>query len=337
MYFFTLINHHDIVVNRYYGNRKGESMIKIFKSELDKINLSEQIEKDCWIDLINPTKEEVQKIKAICGIDDSVIMQVLVEKEFPRVKKINGGILVVIDVPYMKDRSIKNKYVTYPLGIIICDNHIMLTVSLVEHEFLKKFKLGEVENFDITKRERFLLQIIFNSAEAYLYTLDSLENDIQKVEKHTYHSTNNKQLLNFLNIQKSLVYFITSLRANSSVLERLQKEDIISLNKEEKLLLEDVIIENKQCIENCAISREILSSTIDAYGTIISNNLNVIVKFLTAITIVFSIPTMIASFLGMNVPLGIVGESDLSFLFIFIISFIVSLVLAWWLRKRNML
>ena len=312
-------------------------MIRIFKSEIDKVSLNEGFVKDSWIDLVNPTEEEIQKVSTICEIDSSIFKQVLVEKEFPRVKKINGGILIVIDVPYMKDRSIKNKYVTYPLGIVICDNHFIVTVSLVEHEFLKKFKQGEVENFDISKKIRFLLQLIFNSAEAYLYTLDSLEGDIQKVEKNTYHSTNNKQLLNFLNIQKSLVYFITSLRANSSVLERLQKEDIIPLNKEEKVLLEDAIIENKQCIENCAISREILSSTIDAYGTIISNNLNVIVKFLTAITIVFSVPTMIASFLGMNVPLGIIGKSDFSFLFICIISFIVSLILAWWLKKRDML
>ena len=312
-------------------------MIRIFKSEIDKVSLNEGFVKDSWIDLVNPTEEEIQKVSTICEIDSSIFKQVLVEKEFPRVKKINGGTLIVIDVPYMKDRSIKNKYVTYPLGIVICDNHFIVTVSLVEHEFLKKFKQGEVENFDISKKVRFLLQLIFNSAEAYLYTLDSLEGDIQKVEKNTYHSTNNKQLLNFLNIQKSLVYFITSLRANSSVLERLQKEDIIPLNKEEKVLLEDAIIENKQCIENCAISREILSSTIDAYGTIISNNLNVIVKFLTAITIVFSVPTMIASFLGMNVPLGIIGKSDFSFLFICIISFIVSLILAWWLKKRDML
>ena len=312
-------------------------MIRIFKSEIDKVSLNEGFVKDSWIDLVNPTEEEIQKVSTICEIDSSIFKQVLVEKEFPRVKKINGGTLIVIDVPYMKDRSIKNKYVTYPLGIVICDNHFIVTVSLVEHEFLKKFKQGEVENFDISKKIRFLLQLIFNSAEAYLYTLDSLEGDIQKVEKNTYHSTNNKQLLNFLNIQKSLVYFITSLRANSSVLERLQKEDIIPLNKEEKVLLEDAIIENKQCIENCAISREILSSTIDAYGTIISNNLNVIVKFLTAITIVFSVPTMIASFLGMNVPLGIIGKSDFSFLFICIISFIVSLILAWWLKKRDML
>ena len=312
-------------------------MIKVFKSELNKVNLCEQIEKNSWIDLINPTEEEVKKISTICEIKSSIIMQVLVEKEFPRVRKFDGGTLVVIDVPYMKDRSIKNKYVTYPLGIIICDSHFIVTVSLVEHEFLKKFKQGDVDNFDVSKRIRFLLQIIFNSAEAYLYTLDSLEYDIKKVEKHTYHSTNNKQLLNFLNIEKSLVYFITSLRANSTVLERLQKEDIIPLSKEEKILLEDTIIENKQCIENCAISREILSSTIDAYGTIISNNLNVIVKFLTAITIVFSVPTMIASFLGMNVPLGVVGESDYSFLIICLISLVVSLILAWWLKKRDML
>ena len=312
-------------------------MIKIFKSELDKVSLCEQFEKNSWIDLVNPTKEEIQSISTICGIKSSIIMQVLVEKEFPRVKKFEGGTLIVIDVPYMKDRSIKNKYVTYPLGIIICDNGFIVTVSLVEHEFLKKFKHGEVENFDTSKRVRFLLQLIFNSAEAYLFTLDSLEEDIQKVEKNTYHSTNNKQLLNFLNIQKSLVYFITSLRANSTVLERLQKEDIIPLNKEEKVLLEDAIIENKQCIENCAISREILSSTIDAYGTIISNNLNVIVKFLTAITIVFSVPTMISSFIGMNVPLGIIGTSEYSFLVICIISLVVSLILAWWLKKSDML
>lgn len=312
-------------------------MIKIFKSELDKVSLCEQFEKNSWIDLVNPTKEEIQSISTICGIKSSIIMQVLVEKEFPRVKKFEGGTLIVIDVPYMKDRSIKNKYVTYPLGIIICDNGFIVTVSLVEHEFLKKFKHGEVENFDTSKRVRFLLQLIFNSAEAYLFTLDSLEEDIQKVEKNTYHSTNNKQLLNFLNIQKSLVYFITSLRANSTVLERLQKEDIIPLNKEEKVLLEDAIIENKQCIENCAISREILSSIIDAYGTIISNNLNVIVKFLTAITIVFSVPTMISSFIGMNVPLGIIGTSEYSFLVICIISLVVSLILAWWLKKRDML
>ena len=313
-------------------------MLKVLKNEIDNsIKVCEIFERNSWIDLVNPTTEEIQKVSEICEINSSIILQVLVEKEFPRVKKFGGGTLIVIDVPYMKDKNIKNKYVTYPLGVIICDAGYILTVSLVEHEFLNKFKQNKVENFDVVKREKFLMQILFSSSSAYLFTLDALEVDIHKIEKNTYHSTNNKQLLNFLNIQKSLVYFITSLRANSMVLEKIKKEDIISLNKEEKVLLEDAIMENKQCIESCAISREILSSTIDAYGTIISNNLNVIVKFLTAITIVFSVPTMIASFLGMNVPLGVVGESDYSFLIICLISLVVSLILAWWLKKRDML
>ena len=313
-------------------------MLKILKNELDNsVMMCDHFEKNSWIDLVNPTKEEIQSVSETCNINSSIILQVLVEKEFPRVKKFDGGVLIVVDIPYMKDKSIKNKYVTYPLGIILCDSNYMVTVSLVEHEFLNKFKQNKVENFDITKKERFLMQILFNSSSAYLFTLDALEMDIHKVEKSTYHSTNNKQLLNFLNIQKSLVYFITSLRANSMVLERLQKENVIPLNKEEKVLLEDAVIENKQCIENSLISREILSSTIDAYGTIISNNLNVIMKFLTGITIVFSVPTMIASFLGMNVPLGNLGESDISFILIVIISFIVSFILACWLKKKNML
>ena len=313
-------------------------MLKIFKSSLDSTLMEENsFERNSWIDLVNPTKEEIQKVSEACKINTSIILQVLVEKELPRVKKFDGGVLIVIDVPYMKDKSIRNKYVTYPLGIILCDSDYILTVSLVEHIFLNKFKQNKVENFDVSKRSRFLMQIFFNSSSAYLYTLDVLDMDIKRVEKSSYHSTNNKQMLNFLNIQKSLVYFITSLRANSTVLEKLQKENVIPMSKDEKILLEDAVIENKQCIESSLIFREILSSTIDAYGTIISNNLNVIMKFLTGITIVFSVPTMIASFLGMNVPLGSIGESGLSFILICVISFIVSFILACWLKKKNML
>ena len=229
-------------------------MLKIFKSSLDStLNEDNSFEKDSWIDLVNPTKEEIQKVSEACKINTSIILQVLVEKELPRVKKFDGGVLIVIDVPYMKDKSIRNKYVTYPLGIILCDSDYILTVSLVEHIFLNKFKQNKVENFDVSKRSRFLMQIFFNSSSAYLYTLDVLDMDIKRVEKSSYHSTNNKQMLNFLNIQKSLVYFITSLRANSTVLEKLQKENVIPMSKDEKILLEDAVIENKQCIETARL------------------------------------------------------------------------------------
>ena len=163
-------------------------MLKFFKSNLDS-TLSEvkNFEKNTWVDLVNPTKEEIKNVSEICRVDSSIILQVLVEKELPRVKKFDGGVLIVIDVPFMKDKSIKNKYVTYPLGIILCDSDYILTVSLVEHEFLNKFKQNKVENFDASKRVKFLMQILFTSSSAYLYTLDVLDEDIKKVEKSSYH------------------------------------------------------------------------------------------------------------------------------------------------------
>ena len=312
-------------------------MIKMYKiDENNQLIEDNKIEKDIWINLVNPTLDEIEKIAHEVNISKNIITQVLVEKELPRIKKSDNVTLFVINIPFMKDKNIKNKYVTYPLGIIICDLCI-ITVSLVEHEFLKAFFAGKVENLNPAKKLRLLIQILLKSTEAYLYTLDAIELDIEKMEKSTYKSTNNRQLVNFLNIQKTLVYFITSLHANNGVLEKLQKENILIVDKDNKSLLEDAIIENKQCIETCTVYREILSSTIDTYGTIISNNLNVIMKFLAGITIVFSVPTMIASFLGMNVPLGEIGENGMSFFFICLISFIISFIIACWLKKKNML
>ena len=223
------------------------------------------------------------------------------------------------------------------MGIIICDNLHVITVSLQEHAFMDEFAKGNVETFFTYKKSRFLIQIFLKASEVYLSTLSLIDEDIQKMEKNTYYSTNNRVLINFLNMQKTLVYFLTSLQANSHVLERLYTDEILTMYDEDKVLLGDAVIENKQCIETSIVFRDILDSTMDTYGSIISNNLNVIMKFLAGITIVFSIPTMISSFLGMNVPLGVIGQSDYSFLVVCIVSFLVSFVIACWLKKRNML
>lgn len=314
-------------------------MIKIYKHNLDdpNIHVCKKIEEDSWIRLVHPTDEEIEKVAKGVGIPKSIISQVLVEKELPRVKQIPGATLIVMDVPYMKDKSIKNKYNTCPLGIIICDNLYVVTVSLREHAFLDEFAKGKVDTFYTYKKTRFLIQLFLKSSEVYLSTLSLMDEDIQKMEKNTYNSTNNRILINFLNMQKTLVYFLTSLQANGYVLERLRSENVLPMFDEDMALLNDAVIENKQCIETSIVYRDILDSTMDTYGTIISNNLNVIMKFLAGITIVFSIPTMIASFLGMNVPLGIIGESEFSFLVVCVVSFLVSFLIACWLKKRNML
>ena len=314
-------------------------MMKIYKNDLDDsvVHVCSQIEDDSWVRLVNPTDKEIEEVSSKVGIPTTLISQVLVEKELPRIKQIPGAVLVVMDVPYMKDKSIKNKYITCPLGIIICDNLHVITVSLQEHAFMDEFAKGNVETFFTYKKSRFLIQIFLKASEVYLSTLSLIDEDIQKMEKNTYYSTNNRVLINFLNMQKTLVYFLTSLQANSHVLERLYTDELLTMYDEDKVLLGDAVIENKQCIETSIVFRDILDSTMDTYGSIISNNLNVIMKFLAGITIVFSIPTMISSFLGMNVPLGVIGQSDYSFLVVCIVSFLVSFVIACWLKKRNML
>ena len=307
-------------------------MIKIYQSKKDNtIDEIKDLNKETWINLINPSDKEIRKVADYLKIDDKLIKQVLVEKELPRLKRLDIATLIVINVPFMKDKSIKNKYITYPLGIIVTAKNIT-TVSLVEHTFL-----NNLEDVDTKKINQFLIQILLKSAQSYLVTLESINEDISRIENNTYKATDNKQLLNFLNIQKTLVYFLTSLHANGVVLEKLQRENVLNFTKNEAMLLEDAILENKQSIETSTIYREILSSTMDTYSSIISNNLNVIMKFLAGITIVFSVPTMIASFLGMNVPLGEFGDNPASFALITLISLIISLCIAWWLKKKNML
>ena len=315
-----------------YKNDRGVMMIKIYQSKKDNtIDEIKDLNKDTWINLINPSDKEIRKVADYLKIDDKLIKQVLVEKELPRLKRLDNATLIVINVPFMKDKSIKNKYITYPLGIIVTAKNIT-TVSLVEHTFL-----NNLEDVNTNKINQFLIQILLKSAQSYLVTLESIDEDISRIENNTYKATDNKQLLNFLNIQKTLVYFLTSLHANGVVLERLQRENVLNFTKNEAMLLEDAILENKQSIETSTIYREILSSTMDTYSSIISNNLNVIMKFLAGITIVFSVPTMIASFLGMNVPLGEFGDNPASFALITLISLIISLCIAWWLKKKNML
>ena len=314
-------------------------MVTIYKSdsEQSEVKLCHDFEENSWIRMINPTSKEIEEVSSKVNIPASLISQVLVEKELPRIKQVSKATLIVIDVPYMKDKSMKNKYITYPLGIILCDSSYVITVSLKEFEFMQDFVDGKVEDFYTSKMNRFFVQISLKSSEVYFNTLGLIDEDINRMEKNTYYSTNNRVLINFLNMQKTLVYFLTSLQANSHVLERLQSEDVISMEDYEKVLLGDAIIENKQCIETSVIYRDILDSTMEAYGSIISNNLNIIMKFLAGVTIVFSIPTMISSFLGMNVDLGIIGESEYSFVIVCLVSCLLSVFIAIWLKKRNML
>ena len=314
-------------------------MLKIFKNELDdqKVKKIDKIEDNCWINLVKPTNAEIKEVVNSLGFDEDLITKVLDEEELPRIEKTDEATLIVVDCPYLIDSNEKNKYITYPLGIIICNDLHVVTVSSKELEILKDFEKGMVKTFYTYKKSRFLIQILLKTASSYLRVLNNVNKEIEEKEKVLYHSTNNKHLVELLNIEKTLVYFITSLKANDLVLEKLSKGNIIGMYEEDVELLEDTIIENKQGIEMCGIYKEILTTVTDTYATIVSNNLNVAMKFLAGITIVLSVPTMISSFLGMNVRLGDFADNRYAFSFVCFISLFIAIFVAWLLKKKDML
>lgn len=314
-------------------------MIKFYKSNIQSETLTtiKFIEPNCWIDLTNPTEEEINHIVKSTQIDKDLILKMLDEEELPRIEVSGNATLIVIDTPFLSDTNSKNKYKTYPLGIIITNNDYIITISIKQNNVLDDFRSGNVKTFVTSKKTRFLIQILFRTASSYLKVLSHINKDMEEKEKVLSKSTQNKHLIGLLDTEKTLVYFLTSLKENDTVLDRLSKGNVLPMYEEDIDLLEDAVIEHKQAIEMSAIYRDILSSVTNTYATIVSNNLNIAMKFLAGITIVFSIPTMIASFLGMNVPLGKIATYHFSFLIISIFSFVLALVIAYWLKKKDML
>ena len=314
-------------------------MLKIFKTSTieKKIKKVKRITVDTWLELTSPTNDEIDKVVEKTLVDKDLILKMLDDEERPRVEQSGNATLIVIDTPYLEKDEKGSNYKTYPLGIIITDNNYVITVSSKRIELLNDFKKNKVKDFRTAKKTRFLIQILLRTSNYYLRALKQVYNDMEEAEQVLKKSTENKDLINLLEVEKTLVYFITSLKANDLVLEKLSKGTILPLYEGDLDLLEDAIIENKQAIEMSTIYRDILSSITDTYATIVSNNLNYIMKFLAGATIVLSIPTLISSFLGMNVPLGSIMTYNQAFILITVLSVVLSIVVAIILKKKNML
>lgn len=310
-------------------------MLKIYKTStnIKEIRMLKEITQDSWIDLTNPTEKEIDTVVEKTKIDKELILKMTDEDELPRIEQSGNATLVVIDTPCIED----NLYMTNPLGIIITDNNYVITISPKEITVLNEFRKNEIKDFRTAKKIRFLIQILLKTASMYLKVLRQIDKEIEEKEKKLKLNTTNEDLIELLGIEKTLVYFMTSLKANDLVLEKLSKETVFKLFENDLDLLEDAIIENKQAIEMSGIYKDILSSISNTYATVVSNNLNIAMKFLAGFTIVISVPTMISSFLGMNIPLGNLSNNPYSIIIVIILSTIISLIVALILKKKNML
>ncbi len=310
-------------------------MIKLYKSNSDgMVERIDKVVKNCWIDLVSPSEEEIDEVVNKTNVEKSLILKMLDEEEIPRIEIEDNSTLIVIDTPIIEE---SNKYSTLPIGIIITNNNYIITISSKKLELLKLFKRGKVKNVKTELKSRFLINLLYENAKIYLKYLRKIDTEIDKTEKELKNLSENNELISMLSTEKSLVYFITSLKENKKIIEKIGKGNIIKMYEDDIDLLEDASIENEQAMEMANIYREILSSVSNAYEAIISNNLNIAMKILTSITIIFSIPTMISSFMGMNVPLGKLGVMKYSFIILLVVSLILSIIIAFIFRKKKLL
>ena len=312
-------------------------MIRIFKTEDGAMHEKEEMQPGCWIALTNPTASEIIDIADAYQIDPDHLKAPLDEEERSRIEVEDEYTLVLVDIPSIEERSGKDWFVTIPLAIIMA-NDVLTTVCLEETPVLTSFMDGRVRDFHTFMKTRFILQILYKNATQYLQYLRIIDKKSEVIERKLHQSQKNEELIELLELEKSLVYFTTSLRSNEVVLEKLLRTEKIKKYPEDTDLLEDVIVENKQAIEMANIYSGILSGTMDAFASVISNNLNIVMKFLATVTIVMSIPTMVASFYGMNVNSRGMPFANNPYGFVIVLGFALalSLLVAYIFNKKDL-
>lgn len=297
-------------------------MITIYRSREGALETVPEIVSGCWINVVDPTSDEIERL--VCeGIPQDFLTYPLDLDERSRTEREDDGkMLILLRIPYFQSQMVDVPYITIPLGIILTDQFIV-TVCRYPNEIINEFTLGRVRHLSTAKRIRFVLRILLSTANLYLAYLREINRTVESVEDQLQLSMQNREVMELLKYQKSLVYFTTALKSNELLLERLQRAQLFRMYPDDEDLLEDVITENQQAIEMANISSSILTSMMDAFASIISNNLNVVMKFLTSVTILLNVPVIITGFYGMNVDLPL---QEFSFAWQIILAICVGLV-----------
>ena len=315
-------------------------MLKIYNTDMETNEFQEikEFKKGSWINLVNPSESEIKKVCENIKIEEDFIRDALDFEEKARIDKEedDNTILFVVDVPIIEKGEESEVYTTMPLGMIVVRDDFFVTVSLRKNKVIESFEKRKIKNFQTYKKTRFIFQILYLNSSYYLSYLKQINKETEIAEYILKNSMKNKELLKLLSLEKGLVYFTTSLKSNEIVMEKTLRGKIVKLYEEDEEILEDAITENRQAIEMSQIYSNILNGTMDAYASIISNNLNGVMKFLTSITIIMAVPTMISSFWGMNVGLPF-EKSPFGFAIMVVVSIITTLGVTWWLKRKDML
>ena len=319
----------------------ASSMLKVYKSHesgpLEELSLK-NLEKGSWIKIVDPTPYELKVVARLTDVEPDFLRSALDDEERSHTDVEDNSVMVLTNVPVVRGND---SYDTLPLAIILTEDYI-ITVCLEETSVLEKFDEANARSFRTFKKTRFLFQILYNSATFFLLYLRQISKISDEIELKLRDSMENKEILRLLELQKGLTYFNAALRSNGAVLDKLLRlrtnkalHPILKVYEEDEDLLEDVIIENKQAREMVDMYSTIMSRMADTFSSIISNNQNLVMKFLAAMTIILAIPTVISSFFGMNVPVPMADQSW-AFVFIALIALVIAGSSAYLLWRKDM-
>ncbi|HKM09962.1 MAG TPA: magnesium transporter CorA family protein [Candidatus Methanomethylophilaceae archaeon] len=313
-------------------------MYEIFAIERGRITKVDEIQDNVWINMVRPTPEEVEMVASVLNIDKAPIMAALDDEEESRVEIESDYSLILIDAPATEIRNQKEQYATYPLSIIITSKAI-LTVSLVDIRSIRSIidnKYKHSTSIDVEDRTYFALTIMYRISMQYQNYLKVIAKKRMTIEASIRNKTQRNDLFELHELEANLVYFKTSLSVNISILERLSKQFKFITEPKDRDLIEDVMVETDQALKMTTTYSEIIRGTRQLVQADINNSLTGIMKFLTSITLVVSIPTMISGIFGMNfinIPLG---EHPLGFIFTVSLMMAVMYVSIRYLRKRDL-
>ena len=276
-------------------------MINFYTSENGSLHQCDELEEGCWVSVVDPTPEEVRELIEGYGLDSGFVKSSIDEEESSRIEREDDQTLIIIDTPVsaVDDDKTRNFY-TMPMGIIITENYVF-TISIKETQIIKEAERGGIRNLRPSFKTRFVLQLLLRIAALFLTYLKQIDKISSAAEQELHDAMKNELLMQLLALEKSLVYFSTSLKANEGTIEKIFRGRVIKLYEEDQDLLEDVLIEMKQAIEMASIYTGILSSMMDGFSSVISNNLNMVMWRLTIVTILMQIPNIIFALYGINV------------------------------------
>lgn len=315
-------------------------MIKYYTKSGKEIEELSGLTNNCWVNISPPfSQEELEELAGKLLIPIDFLTDSLDIDERSRYEREDDIRLVVVNTPVLNDtdEELEAIYITVPIGIILTPDHI-ITITSFNNPVLELFLEGKVKNFNPADKRLFVLQIFEQNVFKFLTNLKKLNLKRNLIEKELYDSSRSRELKQLLSIEKSLVYFVTSLSSNELLKLKMKRADTLMMRDDEDKtdLFEDIIIDNSQALEMANTYTKILQSTMESSASIISNNLNIVIQRLTLITIILMVPTLVASFFGMNTQSGL-EDSESAFYWIIIVSVVLTLILVWIFRRKKMI